>query len=148
MESDAAGGPGPMESPPFRERPASSRAAAYSPRLAAALECACVDGRVGWRRGILAFSIGPCYETAAEARALRAAGADVVSMSAAAEAAAAASMGLEVGCICCVSNVIGHSVPSKADHRSVVEAVGRSRRTLGAIIEGFVRRIARGGRAE
>lgn len=117
----------------------------YSGKLSKALEKACMSCRARWMRGILALAAGPCYEGAAEARLLRMAGADVVSMSAAADARAAAGVGLEVACLCSVTNVIGLWKPLRADHRDVIEAAQDSRETLGATLDEFVRIVARGG---
>jgi purine-nucleoside phosphorylase len=112
-----------------------------SRRATGALETACLESRARWRRGVLAFSAGPCYESPAEARLLRDAGADVVSMSAAAEAKAAAREGLKTACLCCVTNMVG----LRADHGEVLKAAAGSRRTLSAVLDRFVSLAARGG---
>jgi purine-nucleoside phosphorylase len=117
------------------------RRCAYSRRAVAALETACLESGARWQRGVLAFSAGPCYESPAEARLLRAAGADVVSMSAGAEARAAAREGLEVGCLCCVTNIVG----SEADHAAVLDAAEGSRRTMSDVLDRFVSIAAREG---
>lgn len=122
----------------------SPRGAAYSREAAAALETACLESRARWRRGVLAFSAGPCYESSAEARLLRGAGADVVSMSAAVDARIARGEGLKVACLCCVTNIVG----GVADHSEVLDAAGRSRKTLSAVIDKFVFLAARGGWAD
>jgi purine-nucleoside phosphorylase len=90
--------------------------------------------RAGWRRGVLAYSAGPCYETPAEARLLRAAGADVVSMSAALEASALAGMGLRVACLCTVTNMVG----PPASHGEVLQAAGGSRKKLSLVLDNFL----------
>ena len=118
--------------------------AVCSRRATNALEAACLESLARWRRGVLAFSAGPCYESPAEAGLLRDAGADVVSMSAAAEAKAAAREGLKTACLCCVTNLVG----PRADHGEVLEAAASSRKTLSAVLDRFVSLAARGGWAD
>jgi len=132
---------------PAAEEAAGARGRLYSPRLSRALERACLAAGCSWRRGVLAFSCGPCYETRAESRALRAAGADVVSMSAAREAKAAAAVGLEVACLCCVTNVVRLSAPRALDHGEVVAAAGEAARTLASVVRAFAREMTHGGLA-
>jgi purine-nucleoside phosphorylase len=115
----------------------------YAPEIAAGLESACLNAGVRCRRGVLAFSEGPCYETAAEARLLRWAGADVVSMSAAADAVAAHCLGLRVGCLCCVTNRVGMWRGVRADHGDVLRASGRARSRVGAAVGKYLSSAAR-----
>jgi purine-nucleoside phosphorylase len=117
----------------------------YSRRLSRALEKACVECRARWSRGVFGYSIGPCYETPAEARALRAAGADVVSMSAAADSLAAVEEGLEVACLCCVTNAVGLWRQARSGHDNVLAAARSSASTMGAVLDRFVQLIALGG---
>lgn len=117
------------------------RRSVYSQRASKILEMACLEGGARWRRGVLAFAPGPCYESPSEARLLRGAGADVVSMSAAAEARAAAREGIEAACLCCVTNLVGPGT----DHSEVLEAAGRSKRSLGAVLDKFLSIAAREG---
>jgi purine-nucleoside phosphorylase len=112
--------------------------AVYSPDLASRLEKACLNAGVRFQRGVLAFSEGPCYETPAEARLLRSAGADVVSMSAAADAVAAHMEGLRVGCICCVTNSVGLYRGRSAGHGEVLRASGNARSGIAKAIEEYV----------
>jgi purine-nucleoside phosphorylase len=117
------------------------RHTAYSRGATRILERACLESRARWGRGVLAFSAGPCYESPAEARLLRGAGADVVSMSAAAEAGAAFQEGLSVACLCCVTNIVGRG----ADHEGVLKEAGVSRKTMSAVLDRFVSIAAREG---
>lgn len=117
----------------------------YAPEIAAGLESACLDAGVRFQRGMLAFSEGPCYETAAEARLLRRAGADVVSMSAAADAVAAHCLGLRVGCLCCVTNRVGMWRGAHADHGDVLRASGLARSRVGAAVKEYLSSAVREG---
>ncbi len=74
--------------------------------------------------GVYAALPGPHYETPAEIRMLRAAGADLVGMSTALEAIAARHLGAEVLGISLVSNLAAGLSPEGLDHLDVI-AVGR-----------------------
>lgn len=124
---------------------AALRPTVYSRELSTTLERACTECGAGWSRGVFGYSTGPCYETPAEARALRMAGADVVSMSAAADALAAREDGLEVACLCCVTNVVGLWKRKRAEHDDVLAVAHSSVKTVGAVLDRFVQLAALGG---
>jgi purine-nucleoside phosphorylase len=90
--------------PATRQPPFLDLAGVYDPALREAWqEAACGTG-VRLREGVLASVAGPCYETPAEVRMLRALGADLVSMSTVLEAIAAHYLGLRVAALGCVAN--------------------------------------------
>lgn len=88
--------------------------------------------------GTYAALTGPCYETPAEIRALAARGADVVGMSTAREAEAAAGLGLEAAAVSCVTNHAAGIGGDPLDHAEVVRnaklAVDRLAELLGAVV--------------
>jgi purine-nucleoside phosphorylase len=88
--------------------------------------------------GTYAGLTGPCYETPAEIRALRACGADAVGMSTAKEAEAAAGLGLEVAAVSCVTNWAAGLSDISLTHTDVLAnaklAVGR----LGGLLRALV----------
>jgi purine-nucleoside phosphorylase len=90
----------------------------YSPRLRAAARAA----DAGLAEGIYAALPGPHYETPAEIRMLRAAGADLVGMSTALEAIAARHLGAEVLGISLVTNPAAGLAPHGVGHEQVVAA--------------------------
>jgi purine-nucleoside phosphorylase len=90
----------------------------YSPRLRAAARAA----DAGLAEGIYAALPGPHYETPAEIRMLRAAGADLVGMSTALEAIAARHLGAEVLGISLVTNPAAGLAPHGFGHEQVVAA--------------------------
>lgn len=110
----------------------------YSGRWQDVLE-ACLPPGTRCGRGIYAGVPGPSYETPAEARLLRVAGADVVGMSTAPEALAARYMGLEVAAMCCVANTILPVPAEGLSHDGVLEAVRRCARGMPGFAAGLAR---------
>lgn len=113
-------------------------AAPYSPRLIGVMTgFEAVAGRV-LRSGTYAALTGPSYETPAEIRALKALGADVVGMSTAREAEAAAALGLEAAAVSCVTNHAAGIGREPLDHAEVVRnarlAADRLAALLGAVV--------------
>lgn len=88
--------------------------------------------------GVYAALTGPSYETPAEIRALVAMGADAVGMSTAREAEAAASLGLEVAAISCITNRAAGLGDAPLDHAEVLVnaklAVDRVGEAIGRLI--------------
>ena len=105
---------------------------AYSPRLRGIAREAAEALGVPLPEGVYAGLLGPCYETPAEIRYLRAIGADLVGMSTVGEVIAANHMGTECLGISCVTNMAAGVLPQKLNHEEVLE-VGRQVR------DGFVR---------
>ncbi|MCL2659159.1 MAG: purine-nucleoside phosphorylase [Acidobacteriaceae bacterium] len=94
---------------------------AYSPRLRAlAVEEA---RRQGWtlREGVYLAVLGPSYETAAEIRAFRALGADLVGMSTVHEVIVARHMGVEVLGLSVVTNMAAGVLDHPIQHEEVME---------------------------
>jgi purine-nucleoside phosphorylase len=88
--------------------------------------------------GIYAAVTGPCYETPAEIRALRAMGADAVGMSTAFEAETAAGLGLEVAAISCITNKAAGITAGILDHREVLANAARPAERISTILEDLV----------
>ena len=105
---------------------------AYSLRLRSTAREAAGSLGVALPEGVYAGLLGPCYETPAEIRYLRAIGADLVGMSTVGEVIAANHMGMECLGISCVTNMAAGVLPQKLNHEEVLE-VGRQVR------DGFVR---------
>jgi purine-nucleoside phosphorylase len=104
--------------------------AVYSPRLRALANQ--VDPDLA--EGVYAALPGPHYETPAEIRMLRAAGADLVGMSTALEAIAARHLGLEVLGISLVTNPAAGLAASELDHAEVIAAGRDSAARVGALL--------------
>jgi purine-nucleoside phosphorylase len=84
--------------------------------------------------GIYAALPGPQYETPAEIRMLRAAGADLVGMSTALEAIAARHLGAEVLGISLVTNIAAGLAPGPLDHGEVLAAGQAAAARMGALL--------------
>ncbi len=95
------------------------------------------------RRGVYALLSGPCYETRAEYRLLRAVGADVVGMSTVPEVVAAWHLGLRVVVCSVVTNVARPDAPSRTDAEDVCQMAASAATGVAAIL----RALVAGGRA-
>ncbi|HEX5188486.1 MAG TPA: purine-nucleoside phosphorylase [Streptosporangiaceae bacterium] len=102
----------------------------YSSRLRALARRADPD----LAEGVYAALHGPHYETPAEIRMLRAAGADMVGMSTALEAIAARHLGAEVLAISLITNPAAGLSPSGLDHAEVLAAGRESAASVGSLL--------------
>jgi len=102
----------------------------YSPRLRALAKQA--DPSLA--EGVYAALHGPHYETPAEIRMLRAAGADMVGMSTALEAIAARHRGAEVLGISLITNPAAGLSAARLDHTEVIAAGRESAAGVGALL--------------
>jgi purine-nucleoside phosphorylase len=84
--------------------------------------------------GVYAALPGPHYETPAEIRMLRSAGADMVGMSTALEAIAARHLGIEVLAISLITNPAAGLSPSGLNHAEVIAAGRESATRVGALL--------------
>lgn len=91
----------------------------YDPSLVETAVAATRRAGVVARTGVYAYVKGPSYETRAEYRMLRRAGADVVGMSTVPEAWAARSLGMRVVAVSVVTNVARPDAPSRTDAAEV-----------------------------
>lgn len=102
----------------------------YSPRLRALAR----QAEPSLAEGVYAALHGPHYETPAEIRMLRSAGADMVGMSTALEAIAARHLGAEVLGISLITNPAAGLSPSGLDHAEVVAAGQQAAARVGALL--------------
>jgi purine-nucleoside phosphorylase len=91
--------------------------------------------------GVYAGVPGPHFETPAEIRMLRGAGADLVGMSTVMEAIAARHLGAEVLGISMVSNPAAGLTDEPIDHQAVLDATGESAAQVGALLSELLPRI-------
>ena len=91
--------------------------------------------------GVYAYVTGPSYETAAEIRAMRAAGMDAVGMSTAWEVDAAEALGMRRAAVSCVTNRGTGLSDGPHDHAEVVRAAARAAERMAGLIEKLVTRL-------
>jgi purine-nucleoside phosphorylase len=115
--------------------------APYDLGLAGLFESAGREGGIPVKKGVLAVTSGPSYETASEVRMLRLMGADAVCMSTAPEAIAAAQMGIRVLGISCVANSATGIRPGKLTHEEVRENAGKVQERFSRLIGETIRRL-------
>jgi purine-nucleoside phosphorylase len=89
-------------------------------------------------RGVLASLPGPSYETPAEIRFLKAAGADVVSMSTVPEAIMARYLGMRVAAVAFVANYAAGLSPAEVCHEDVLACGVRHAHLFPALIRHFI----------
>jgi purine-nucleoside phosphorylase len=109
----------------------------YAARLRAIARAAGPD----LAEGVYAAMPGPQYETPAEIRMLRAAGADLVGMSTALEAIAARHLGAEVLGISLVTNIAAGLSDTGLDHADVLAQAGRAAAEIGTLLAAILPRV-------
>jgi purine-nucleoside phosphorylase len=95
----------------------------------------------GLAEGVYAALQGPQYETPAEIRMLRTAGADLVGMSTALEAIAARHLGAEVLGISLVTNVAAGLSDQKLDHADVLAQARQAAANIGALLAAILPQV-------
>jgi purine-nucleoside phosphorylase len=91
--------------------------------------------------GVYACVPGPHFETPAEIRMMRGAGADLVGMSTVMEAIAARHLGAEVLGISMVSNPAAGLTDAPIDHQGVLAATGASAAQVGVLLSQLLHRV-------
>jgi purine-nucleoside phosphorylase len=124
--------PGPGGLGPARPSP-------YAPRLLEVLTRAAQGQGIPLARGVYAQLTGPCYETPAEIRALRAWGTDAVGMSTAREAQEACALGLECAAVSGITNRAAGLSGGPLDHKEVLAAGTLLSERLAKLVEGYLR---------
>jgi purine-nucleoside phosphorylase len=97
---------------------------------------------VDLREGVYAMVTGPCYETPAEVRALRAWGADAVGMSTAREVQAGHDRGLECAAVSCITNRAAGLGSDSLNHEEVLSTAAAQSERLADLLEEFLRLLA------
>jgi purine-nucleoside phosphorylase len=110
----------------------------YDPELMGKATRAAAMAGVPLERGVLGVMTGPSYETPAEIGMLERLGADLVCMSTAPEAAAAAALELPCIAISCVTNWAAGRSTARLSHDDVTRAVAGAGAPLKAMLERLV----------
>ncbi len=117
------------------------RPSPYSPRLLDLLGRAAAALGFELPRGVYASVPGPCYETPAEIRALKAWGADAVGMSTAREAQAAADAGLECAAVSCITNRAAGLSAARLSHEEVLATAAAASARLTDLVDAFLKQL-------
>lgn len=111
--------------------------AVYDAGLRQKLLQAASYGGIHMNEGVYAAVTGPCYETPAEVRYLRAIGADAVGMSTVPEAIVARHMGLKVAGISMLTNLAAGSSPDPINHDEVLAMSAQMNADVGMLLLRF-----------
>ncbi len=113
---------------------------AYDKNLLSIAEKAAEDIKIGVRKGVYMLFTGPSFETAAEVRFARLAGADAVGMSTVPEAIAASHMRMHTIGISCLTNMAAGILDQPLNHEEVLETGERVKKTFSALVREVVKR--------
>ena len=113
---------------------------AYDKNLLSIAEKAAEDIKIGVRKGVYMLFTGPSFETAAEVRFARLAGADAVGMSTVPEAIAASHMRMHTIGISCLTNMAAGILDQPLNHEEVLETGKRVKKTFSALVREVVKR--------
>lgn len=114
-----------------------------SKELSAALRRSARTARLPLAEGVLCWTSGPTYETAAEARAGALMGADAATMSSFPELLAARRTGIEAACLSWITNYTAALSEGRTVHAEVLGNGDEGARSLGTLVAAFLR--GRGG---
>jgi purine-nucleoside phosphorylase len=123
--------PGPGALGPPRPSP-------YAPQLRELLATVAREKGIALHEGVYGAVTGPCYETPAEIRALRAWGADAVGMSTAREAQTAADLGMACAAVSCITNRAAGLGSGPLNHEEVLATAAAQAERLAELVEGFI----------
>ncbi len=111
---------------------------AYDKELVRLAEAKAAECSINVRKGVYMFFAGPSFETPAEIRFARLAGADAVGMSTVPEAIAASHMGMRTLGISCLTNMAAGILDQKLNHEEVLETGNRVRKDFSALVRNII----------
>lgn len=98
---------------------------------------------IALRGGVYVQTAGPNYETPAEIRSYRVAGASAVGMSTGCEAIAAKHMGMRICGISCITNMAAGILDQPLNHEEVQEVADRVRHTFQKLVTAVIGQLER-----
>jgi xanthosine phosphorylase len=116
---------------------------AYSPRLRGLLTAAAKSAGIALGHGVYLATLGPTFETAAEIRAFRALGADLVGMSTVPEVISARHAGLEVAALSVVTNLAAGLTAHDLTHAETLVHATAAAERVALLLETALPEIAR-----
>ena len=114
---------------------------AYDKDLLAMAEKAADDIGISVRKGVYMLFTGPSFETAAEVRFARIAGADAVGMSTVPEVIVARHMDMECFGISVITNSTAHADSIKTNHKEVQEIGNQAQPRLSELLKGMLQEL-------
>ena len=112
--------------------------AAFSPQLLALAKTTALANNIPFKEGVYCWTKGPSYESAAEIKMMRMGGADAVGMSTVPEVVVAASYGMEVLGISCITNLATGLAQQKLAHAEVTEVANRVKHNFTMLLSSIV----------
>ena len=112
---------------------------AYDKTLITVAEKAAIKKGIPVRKGVYMLFTGPSFETAAEVRFARIAGADAVGMSTVPEAIAASHMRMHTMGISCLTNMAAGILDQPLNHEEVLETGERVKKTFSTLVREIVK---------
>lgn len=110
----------------------------YHPKMREAFKQIATDNDITLHDGVYISVLGPSYETAAEIKAFRILGADVIGMSTVPEVIVAKHCGLKIAVIATVTNFATDIASESHDHNQVVQMANQASIKLQTLVKGFV----------
>ena len=114
---------------------------AYSPRLRKLAAEEANKQSISLPEGVYLAVLGPSYETAAEIRAFRTLGADLVGMSTVHEVIVARHMGIEVLGLSLVTNMAAGVLEHTINHAEVMEIGERMSKQFASLVKALVPQV-------
>jgi xanthosine phosphorylase len=115
---------------------------AYDAELRDMVQATAKDKSITLHEGVYFCCAGPNFETAAEIRAFRTLGADIVGMSTVPEVVAARHCGLKVAGVSVITNLAEGLSPFQLSHEQTLKYAAIGARDLVALIPAFLERLA------
>ncbi|MGA9406745.1 MAG: purine-nucleoside phosphorylase [Bacteroidota bacterium] len=114
---------------------------AFSPELLAKAKSIAGKNGIPFKEGVYSWTKGPSYESAAEIRMMGAWGADAVGMSTVPEVIVAATYGMEVLGISCITNFATGLSPEKLAHAEVTEVANKVKHNFTELVSKIILRL-------
>lgn len=128
--------------PPGGGRARPSAGVLYDPKLIALVRKTAAAKGILLQSGVYCGVKGPSYETAAEVRMVGRIGGDAVGMSTVNEVSFAASLGMRVAGVSCITNLATGTGAAALSHAEVTEVADRVQHSFTALLEGAIEAIA------
>jgi xanthosine phosphorylase len=120
-----------------------SMANAYDAGMRDLIKATAADKNIKVNDGVYLACPGPNFETAAEIRAFKALGADVVGMSVVPEVISARHCGLKVAALSAITNLAEGLTPFPLSHEQTLKYAAIAAKDMVTLIHGFIERLGR-----